>query len=544
MDGKAETQAAAAAAAAPASEPALPLAVVVTAHDQARFLGDALASIARQQQPPAEVVVIDDGSHDDPAAIARSFAQVRLIRQPQQGLAAARNAGLAAISAPQVLFLDADDVLHPGALAAGSAALAAAPGAALAYGAYRMVDAALIPHGGRCLRPLSGDPLGDLLHDNRIGMHGAVVYDSALLRAEGGFDPALAMCEDYDCYLRLAARHKLVCHPALMADYRLHEANMSRDLAAMLRWVRQVHTRHRPPTSDPLRLRRWRAGRRFLAATYAAEAFGERRAAEPAARRRQQLAMLRLSPMHALGALGWQALRPHLPPRALMLARRLAGREAAPAPGQVDFGDLGRTTPISRQFGYDRGTPVDRHYIERFLARAQRDIAGHVLEVGDATYSQRFGGARVARQDVLNRDPGGATTLAGDLAAPGTLPAATFDCALVTQTLHLLPDLHAAFAALHASLRPGGVLLATVPGVSSVDTGAWAGAWRWSLTARSAEELAAAFGPENVTVAQHGNVYAATAFLHGLAVEEVDRAALDMADPAYPVIVTIRAVAR
>jgi hypothetical protein len=103
-------------------------------------------------------------------------------------------------------------------------------------------------------------------------------------------------------------------------------------------------------------------------------------------------------------------------------------------------------------------------------------------------------------------------------------------------------DMRAAVAEMHKALKPGGVVLLTVPGISQVDRGEWGSTWYWALTPAAATRLfAEAFGYENVEVESHGNVYAATTFLQGLALEEVDRRKLDIADPAYPVVVTVRA---
>ncbi len=202
------------------------------------------------------------------------------------------------------------------------------------------------------------------------------------------------------------------------------------------------------------------------------------------------------------------------------------------------------TLPVSEHFGFDRGTPIDRYYIERFLERCSADVRGRVLEVGDASYSQRFGAERITHQDVLhvNPDAPGATII-GDLATAGVLPADAFDCIVLTQTLHLLYDMPAAVEQLHAALKPGGVLLLTTPGISQIDRAEWGSTWYWSLTQHSLGRLLGErFGAERVEVGVHGNVFAATAFLHGLAHEEVRRGKLDVVDPVYPVIVTGRAV--
>lgn len=231
-------------------------------------------------------------------------------------------------------------------------------------------------------------------------------------------------------------------------------------------------------------------------------------------------------------------MRERLKEAAKRMLWRLAGK---PQVGAADMGDLARTDPISPCFGYDRGTPIDRLYIERFLASRGRDIRGRVLEVGESTYSRRFG-SDIARQDVLHVNDCPEATIIGDISVAGTLPASTFDCIILTQTLHLIYDTAAAVAELHRALRPGGVALVTVPGVSSVDRGEWGKSWHWSLTGQSAARLfGEAFGQENVEIEVHGNVYAATCFLHGLAVEDVERAWLERKDPAYPVTITVRA---
>jgi SAM-dependent methyltransferase len=211
--------------------------------------------------------------------------------------------------------------------------------------------------------------------------------------------------------------------------------------------------------------------------------------------------------------------------------------------GQIEFGDLHRVVPISAAFGFDRGTPIDRYYIEQFLARHAVDISGRVLEVGDDTYSRRFGGARVTQQDVLHVHGGNrGVTLVGDITEPGVLPNSAFDCMVLTQTLHLIYDMRAAVEKIFDALKPSGILLLTVPGISQIDRGEWRESWYWSLTTASARRLfAEVLGADAVDVESFGNVFAATAFLQGIALEEVDKTDLDFQDAAYPVTITVRA---
>jgi SAM-dependent methyltransferase len=222
--------------------------------------------------------------------------------------------------------------------------------------------------------------------------------------------------------------------------------------------------------------------------------------------------------------------------------RRLRLRDTPVPPGAVRFGDLRRLTPMSRTFGFDRGQPVDRHYIETFLGRNASDIRGRVLEVGDATYTRRFGGQRVSRSDVLHVSDGNPhATIVADLAHSDAIPSAAFDCVILTQTLHLVYDVHAAVATLRRILAPRGSCLITVPGISQIDSGRWRDSWYWAFTPASLRRtLAERFGT-SVSVESFGNVLAASAFLYGLSAAELTLEELAMTDASYPVTVAARA---
>jgi SAM-dependent methyltransferase len=220
-----------------------------------------------------------------------------------------------------------------------------------------------------------------------------------------------------------------------------------------------------------------------------------------------------------------------------------AGELEPPKRGEVDFGDLRRLTPISRQWGFDRGLPVDRHYIEAFLRRHAHDIRGSVLEAGDSAYTRRFGGRRVTQADVLHRTPGteGATIIA-DLANAEHVPSDRFDCIVLTQTLQFVYDARAAMRTLYRILKPHGVLLLTVPGITQIVDDEWRSSWYWSFTVNSLARIAGeAFRPAGFTVESYGNVLAAVAFLQGIAANELGADELRAHDPAYPVTLTLRA---
>ena len=214
-----------------------------------------------------------------------------------------------------------------------------------------------------------------------------------------------------------------------------------------------------------------------------------------------------------------------------------------PPKGSIRFGSLRRLTPVSRDFGFDRGQPIDRYYIEQFLSVHAQDVRGAVLEVGDKAYTVKFGHDRVARSDVLHVESGQpSATVVADLTHAEDIPSEDFDCIIVTQTLQFIYGVRDAVRTLHRLLKPGGVLLTTVPGISQIsrfDMDRWGEYWRF--TSLSTRRLLEEVFPR-VSVEAHGNVLASVAFLHGLAAEELRPEELDYRDPDYELLITVRAV--
>ena len=210
----------------------------------------------------------------------------------------------------------------------------------------------------------------------------------------------------------------------------------------------------------------------------------------------------------------------------------------------VSFGDLRRLTPVTRGFGFSRGLPVDRVYIEAFLEHNALAIRGRVLEVGDNAYTRRFGADRVVASDVLHVAPGQpSATIVADLTAAGHLLDNSFDCIICTQTLQFIFDVPAAVATLNRILKPGGVILVTLPGISHIDDPEWAGSWHWSFTPLSARTLFEKwFSLELLEVRSYGNVLTSVAFLHGLVAQDLDQRELAHHDPAYPLLITVKAL--
>jgi SAM-dependent methyltransferase len=201
---------------------------------------------------------------------------------------------------------------------------------------------------------------------------------------------------------------------------------------------------------------------------------------------------------------------------------------------------LHRTKPLSDTWSA-RGKPVDRYYIERFLEENRHLIRGSVLEIKQSVYTDRFG-AGVRRRDVLDADPTNErATIVADLTRADAVPSNSFDCFILTQTLQYVFDVRAAISHCHRILRPGGVLLCTVPSVSRIEPGSLEREY-WRFTGASCRRLfVEAFGSSEVSVDTHGNVLSSIAFLAGLAREELGRRELDYEDEYFPLIVTVRA---
>lgn len=215
-----------------------------------------------------------------------------------------------------------------------------------------------------------------------------------------------------------------------------------------------------------------------------------------------------------------------------------------PPPGKVNLGDLNRTTPISKEFGFDRGGPVDRYYISRFLQQEAAYVRGRVLEIGDNSYTKAYGGENVQKSDILHVDDSNASaTFVGDLSDAPHLPDNAFDCIILTQTLHLIYEYKNALNTCHRILKPGGALLLTVPGISHIDYNDWGTNWYWSFTDRAMKKLMSeTFPGGNASVETYGNVLTAAAFLYGLSEIELNRLQLDPHDPNMQLIVAVRAL--
>lgn len=241
---------------------------------------------------------------------------------------------------------------------------------------------------------------------------------------------------------------------------------------------------------------------------------------------------------HSLGRIGRRVL-----PSGIRARFRMHEDDDLPV-GAVRFGSFRRVGALRRNWGFGHGLPVDRHYIEGFLGRNAERVRGHVLEIGDDTYTRRFGGDRVTGVDILLGPPGGVdATIVADLGDAPHIPDASFDTIVCTQTLQFVYDIRPAVATLHRILKPGGTALVTLPGITRIarsEMDRFGDYWR--ITSRAAERMFGdVFGADHIEVWAGGNALAAVAFLHGVTAQELTREELDTPHPDFEVIVAIRA---
>jgi SAM-dependent methyltransferase len=487
-------------------------AIVIRCADASTSVWATLRSAERQTVRP-EIALVADASTPAPTrAWLRAVAASRrhqFVEAASDRPAVAKNAGIRATSAPVVACIDAGCELHATFLAEtlprlhdGATAAASTWVEWVGPGPNTIVDQ---------LPPAS---LAGCLVDSGAVSGTAVVSRQDWLD-EGGYDESLPSLEDLDLWLRLLSRGRAIAMvPRPLVSYVVERAALYRtswdgDLRA--RAMTQLLHKHRA-----------------LFEAHVADVLAEREARLlPMARRFRPLLAARNA---AFAEIEQIRAREH---------ELLAGRSASLA---TPIGGDARATPLARDWGFSRGTPVDRYYINAFLESCADDVRGVVLDVQEADNARRIGGDRITRVDVIDvQAHNRRATVVADLRCAPNVPAASYDCIVLTQTLHLVDDMPAVVAECARMLRPGGVLLVTMPCASRLANDYGPAHDHWRVTPAAARRLfTEQFGP-GVRVQSWGNVAADAAFLYGLAVHELAQSTLDFHDPHYPLLVTVRA---
>ena len=194
--------------------------------------------------------------------------------------------------------------------------------------------------------------------------------------------------------------------------------------------------------------------------------------------------------------------------------------------------------PVDDIYGFRRGKPIDRYYIERFLSSYQKYIRGCCLEISENTYTKRYGGERVTSSVMLHVQGWGDNVIKGNLETGEGLNSDTFDTMIITQTLMFIYDIYSVVNNIYRSLKWNGCALITVSGISQIsryDDDNW-GMYHAFYEKGLQKLFYPVFGEENTEIIHYGNVKSAMSFLYGVTTEELSTCDLDYEDYNYPVI--------
>ncbi len=524
------------------------ISLIIPCYNHGRYLQEAFESIYSKGYSNIEIIVVDDGSTDNTKEATEKNAGIKYIYQDNKGLSAARNIGIKNSLGEFLIFLDADDWLLPDAIITNLKFLKEHPESAFVSGGYRLVfmDSDKVTD---TTYEVHADHYVHFLESNYIGMHAAVMYQRWVFD-EFDFEETLRSCEDYDLYLRISKKYPVFHHNKIIAAYRMHGSNMSSNIPMMLKGVLNVLENQKEDLKTPAQKKAYAKGRFNWKEYYCTELYEKLNETKAKASPAELLILAKYYPYLAMKYLlkknyimFKKILRKVIPQSGKRFLGKAGLHNFLPEEGKVDAGDFNRTTPLSTEFGYDRGGPVDRYYIENFLKNKEDLIKGRVLEIGDNEYTLLYGGGRVTSSDVLHVDETNkSATYIGDISNAPQIPDNNFDAIILTQTLHLIYNFKDALATCHRILKPRGVLLLTVPGITPIDHGEWKDIWYWSFTDKALKKLLPeAFPGGDIEVNSFGNVFVATAFLYGMGLPEIEKIKLDINDPHFQVIITVAA---
>jgi len=202
------------------------------------------------------------------------------------------------------------------------------------------------------------------------------------------------------------------------------------------------------------------------------------------------------------------------------------------------------TKPLSNQYGFDRGIPLDRFFIENFLNKHRDNISGHCLEILSDNYIVKYGKNKVTAKDILDIEPTNKNaTIIGDLRNLTNIKDNIYDTIIHTQVLQFIDDVEAVISECHRILKKDGVLLVTVPCLSRADCISGKDGDFWRFTQASAKYLfEKKFNPTNLKIDFYGNARSGIYFYAGLSVEDTPQKVLLEKDASFPTIITIKAI--
>lgn len=238
------------------------ISVIIPCYNHAVYLPKAIESVLEQDYPRVEIIVINDGSTDETAAVAGNYKRVKYFYQENKGLAASRNIGLLKSKGAFIVFLDADDWLLPGAISKNYQSLAAAPGAAMVSGAHIFYYQ---PEEKQwdIIKPIEASHYLALLQGNYIGMPSCVMYRREVAEAYP-FNEQLKHCEDFEQYFRILRTHPVLHHTSLVAVYRNHGMNKSGNIPLVFETAMQILKSQEPLLKSEKEREAWHTGQYWL----------------------------------------------------------------------------------------------------------------------------------------------------------------------------------------------------------------------------------------------------------------------------------------
>lgn len=532
------------------------ISIVLIFFNEERFIQESIESVLAQTYTYWELLLVDDGSSDGSTGIAQSYSQryphkIKYLEHKNHqnlGMSSSRNLGFQHSEGEYICFLDADDVWLPLKLEQQFYIMQEHNKAAFVCGrtiwwyawANQSTD---LPQDFAQEFSVPSNTLVQppqlllmFLEDEWLTLHDLLIRREAIETVGGYEDSFTDMYEDQVFHAKLGLNFEAFISDKIWCKYRQHEKACTSE----------SHTSGRYLSSRKKYLL-WLKGylqEKDFKYTQVSQVLQEKLFATQ-------------YPRMARFYTGFQTITKPIKALSLECARRILPEDVKhwlwahwsyklwPPVGFVNFGHLRRPKPLGQVWPNHRGAPVDRYYIEKFLSQKSKAIQGHVLELGDDTYTKRFGGEQVTSTDVLHAIPGNpAATIVADLTCAEQIPSDTFDCIIFTQALLLIYDVKAALRTIHRILKPGGTLLVTVPGITQIirndmeQYGQY-----WSFTEQSVRKLLEeVFTSSSIETQTFGNVLTTTAFLYNLAIEDLSQAELEAHDPDYQLIIAAQAV--
>lgn len=517
--------------------------IVLPIYNGAKYIGATLDAVLGQTHQSWELLVYDDASTDDTPTVLSAYVEkaqgrMRVLRDPagvNRGQFAGRIAGSKAARSETIALLDADDVWRPNylerSLAAWRTVTKRRSNLAFAFtpATYWYPDKSapdfvqpMPDNSPRTLEP--GELLPSIFDSNYMisPCPSATIIRRDVLQSMERFARAAHrnLYEDQFLWIAASSTRPIHCNDFSLMLYRQHNISFSRG------WG-EAAMRERSVVDERTMLREIQSQ-----LTEVPEAVAERlssRAAQvdaPSALSRGRAALVARTPE-------W-------------LRRKVRRVESKIVDRTKMWAESARThvrdgvEPLSYVWGFDRGTPIHRHYLESFLRASARVVKGRVLEFQNDEYASIVGGSAITKLDILHiDDTNPRATLIADLTKPNDLPSDAFDCVICTHVLHIIPDFASALRDLHRVLKPGGTLLVAVPLISMYEPG-YSELWRFTPEGlRTA--LAGAFAPDRIEVAAYGNSLVSAGELRGLVAEDFSRDELAWNDPRFALEVCGRA---